>query len=59
VSRGGKGQGGGTDGEGIGGGLSLAPQAAVCLDAFTQVNVKHNSASTSDPDISGSYTTCP
>ena len=54
----GKGQSGGTDGEGNGGGLYLAAAASVCLDAFTQANVNHNSASTSDPDIYGSYTTC-
>lgn len=59
AAKGGQGQGGGTDGEGVGGGLYLAASASVCLDAFTQANVKHNSASTSAPDISGSYTTCP
>jgi hypothetical protein len=57
TARGGTGQGG--DGVGQGGGLYLAAAASVCLDAFTQMNVNHNSASTSDPDISGSYTTCP
>jgi hypothetical protein len=44
---------------GQGGGLYLAAAASVCLDAFTQTNVNHNSAATSDPDIFGSYTTCP
>jgi hypothetical protein len=44
-------------GLGEGGGLYIDPAASVCLDAFTQANVTHNSASTSNPDIFGSYTT--
>jgi hypothetical protein len=47
------------NGVGQGGGLCIGWAASVCLDAFTQTNVNHNSASTSDPDIAGSYTTCP
>jgi hypothetical protein len=46
-------------GQGEGGGLYLAAGAAVCLDAFTQANVSHNNASTSDNNIHGPYTTCP
>jgi hypothetical protein len=57
TAKGGHGQYG--DGVGQGGGLYLAAAASVCLDAFTQAHVKNNSASTSDPDIFGSYTTCP
>jgi hypothetical protein len=49
----------GTPGLGEGGGLYLDPAAAVCLDAFTLAHFKSNQASTSDPDIHGSYTTCP
>jgi hypothetical protein len=57
TAKGGHGQYG--DGVGQGGGLYFASAASACLDAFTQANVTHNSASTSDPDIFGSYTTCP
>jgi hypothetical protein len=42
-----------------GGGLYIDPAAAVCLDAFTQGHVQKNHASTSYPDIDGTYTTCP
>jgi hypothetical protein len=48
----------GGPGQGEGGGLYIAAAAAVCLDAFTQANVSHNNATTSDNDIHGSYTTC-
>jgi hypothetical protein len=44
---------------GEGGGLYIATSASVCLDAFTLAHVSHNSASTSYPDIFGSYTLCP
>jgi hypothetical protein len=49
----------GSPGLGEGGGLSIEPLASVSLDAFTQAHVIQNSASTSDPDIFGSYTTSP
>ena len=49
----------GFPGPGKGGGLHIDTTAAVCLDAFTQSNVKKNHASTSDPNIHGTYTTCP
>jgi hypothetical protein len=49
----------GAPGLGEGGGLYLTAAAAVCLDAFTQANVSHNNASTSDNDVHGPYTTCP
>jgi hypothetical protein len=48
-----------SDGLGQGGGLYIQALASVSLDAFTQANVTHNSASTSNPDIFGSYTTSP
>jgi hypothetical protein len=53
----------GTPGDGIGGGLYLEPAqglpgGSVCLDAFTVAHVNNNKASTSYPDIYGSYTTC-
>ena len=54
--------GGGNRGRGIGGGLvfdgSIDSPAVVCLDAFTVAHVKGNKASTSDPNICGSYTIC-
>lgn len=50
---------GGIAGRGVGGGLYIAPAAIVSLDAFTQSNVINNTASTSDPDIFGSYTLVP
>jgi hypothetical protein len=49
----------GFPGAGKGGGLYIDAAAAVCLDAFTQSHVKSSHASTSDPDIYGTYTTCP
>jgi hypothetical protein len=49
----------GIPGLGEGGGLFIDPAAAVCLDAFTLANFQNNTASTSNPDIAGSYTTCP
>jgi hypothetical protein len=49
----------GSPGLSEGGGLYIDAAAAVCLDAFTQSNVKKNHASTSYPDIDGAYTTCP
>ncbi len=45
-------------GAGVGGGLYLGPLAAVCLDAFTQAHVIQNKASTSDPNIDGSWIPC-
>jgi hypothetical protein len=49
----------GQPGLGEGGGLYIDAAALVCLDAFTQANVKHNQASASGNNIHGSYTTCP
>ena len=49
----------GSAGLGEGGGLYIDAAAAVCLDAFTQSHVQKNHASTSNPDIYGTYTTCP
>jgi hypothetical protein len=49
----------GSPGQGVGGGLYIDAAAAVCLDAFTQSQVKKNHASTSDNEIYGTYTTCP
>jgi hypothetical protein len=57
--KGAKGHPSGGPGLGEGGGLYIDPTASVCLDAFTQANVAHNSASTAYPDIDGSYTTSP
>jgi hypothetical protein len=45
------------DGLGEGGGLYLASGSAVSLDSFTQNHDTNNSASTSHPDIYGSFTT--
>jgi hypothetical protein len=45
------------DGVGEGGGLYLASGASVFLDSFTNTNTTHNSASTSHPDIYGSFKT--
>ena len=53
-AQGGEGE-GGSDGLGVGGGLYLG-SGPVYLDAFTLAHVKKNHASTSDPDIYGSYT---
>jgi len=50
---------GGTDGHpglGYGGGLYIDALAVVSLDAFTQANVKNNTASTNHPNIYGKYT---
>jgi hypothetical protein len=55
---GGHGASNGAPGLGEGGGLYLDAAAAVCLDAFTQANVSHNNATTSDSNIHGSYSTC-
>jgi hypothetical protein len=55
---GGHGASNGGPGLGEGGGLYITAAAAVCLDAFTQANVSHNNASTSDSNIHGSYSTC-
>jgi hypothetical protein len=45
----------GTTGVGIGGGLYIDTLVTMCLDAFTQAHVTNNSASTSDPNIHGSW----
>ena len=47
----------GNPGLGEGGGLSIDPAASVGFDAFTLANFQNNTASASDPDIHGSYTT--
>jgi hypothetical protein len=46
-------------GAGAGGGLYIDPAATVYLDAFTLANVLNNTASTSDPNIHGSYSLLP
>jgi hypothetical protein len=56
---GGLGQRSGLDGKGEGGGLFIDPLASVCLDALTLANFTRNKASTSGPDIYGSYAICP
>jgi hypothetical protein len=45
-----------SDGVGEGGGLFLATGAVVGIDAKTLAQISNNSASTSNPDIDGSYT---
>ena len=45
----------GADGVGRGGGLYVAANALVSLDPTTQMNIRSNSASTSDADIFGSF----
>jgi hypothetical protein len=50
------GKAGGSDGQGVGGGIYIEPLALVCLD--TKTKVKHNTASTSNDDIFGTFTTC-
>ena len=49
----------GSPGLGKGGGLYIAPSAAVRLDSFTLQHVQNNTASTSYPDIFGSYSLAP
>jgi hypothetical protein len=44
-----------TSGLGEGGGIYIATPATVSLDGFTVANVLNNTASTSDPNIDGSY----
>jgi hypothetical protein len=44
------------DGNGVGGGIYVAPAAPAGLDAFTQSHTTSNTASTSDNDIFGSFT---
>jgi hypothetical protein len=43
----------GANGLGMGGGLCIAPEADVALDAFTLTHAKRNHASTADDNISG------
>jgi hypothetical protein len=50
---------GGHPGLGEGGGLYINTLATVYLDAFTVANVLNNTASTSDPNIHGSYNLLP
>ena len=47
----------GRPGLGEGGGIYIYPGAWVSLDAFTLAHIQQNKASTSDPDIAGSYST--
>jgi hypothetical protein len=47
---------GGSDGHGIGGGVYITPADGVYLDDYTATHTKKNTASTSNPDIFGSYT---
>jgi hypothetical protein len=49
----------GAVGLGEGGGIYIETAATVYLDAFTVANVLYNKASTSDPDIHGSYSSIP
>ena len=49
----------GRPGLGEGGGLYIDPAATVDLNAFTVANILNNTASTSDPDIHGSYRVLP
>jgi hypothetical protein len=49
----------GSPGLGQGGGLYIDTAAAACLDAFTQKHAQKNHASTSYPQIYGTYTICP
>jgi hypothetical protein len=53
---GGAGGSGGSAGLGEGGGAYFAPGGDVCLDLLTSIH--GNTASTSDNDVSGSFTTC-
>jgi hypothetical protein len=53
------GGGGASDGVGEGGGVFITPAASVCIDLFTQTNVKTNIASTSGGDVFGSFSICP
>jgi hypothetical protein len=43
----------------FGGGLYIDPAVTVSLDSFTVANINNNAASTSDPNIHGSYTATP
>jgi len=45
----------GANGTGVGGGIFIAPEAAVGIDAFTVSHTKKNYASTADDNGSGSY----
>jgi hypothetical protein len=49
---------GGSAGQGVGGGLYLAAGGVACLDAYTLANILGNTASTSNNDIFGVFTTC-
>jgi WD40 repeat protein len=57
VAQGGKGDCGGSGGQGIGGGLYLGAGGSVCLDVTTVV--ANNLASTTNDDVFGDLTTCP
>jgi hypothetical protein len=49
---------GASPGLGTGGGLFIDTAALVCLDASTFINISGNTASTSDPNIHGSWMYC-
>ena len=49
---------GGSAGLGEGGGLYLTDGGVACLDVFTSANVSGNTASTSNDDIFGIFTSC-
>jgi hypothetical protein len=50
---------GGRTGLGEGGGAYFASGGSVCLDMFTKKHISGNTASTSDNDVFGVFTTCP
>jgi hypothetical protein len=50
--------GGASAGQGIGGGVYFASGGVVCLDLYTVAHILGNTASTSNNDIFGVYTTC-
>jgi hypothetical protein len=49
---------GGSAGQGIGGGVYFATGGVACLDLFTSMNISGNSATTSNDDVFGGFTTC-
>jgi hypothetical protein len=49
---------GGSVGQGIGGGAYFAARGVACLDAATVANILGNTASTSNNDMFGVFTTC-
>jgi hypothetical protein len=49
---------GGSAGQGVGGGAYFASGGVVCLDSYTVANLLGNTASTSNNDLFGVFTTC-